>query len=215
MEMLLKTKLNNMSGRSMLKMFAVCPALVITTTLTRALCISLAMAIVLIISETTVSVFKKIVPVKLRGLVYIMVCAFTASLTELVFEIFMPLAAKSLGVYLPILAVSSTVLMRVETSAAKSLVTASLVDALVCSGVFALIMSVVGFIRELLGAGTIFAAPDASGGFTVFSSAPLPILSSTAGVLMTAAAAGALMKYLKIRKAKKVAEALDMMQGEM
>lgn len=215
MEMLLKTKLNNMSGRSMLKMLAVCPALVITTTLTRALCISLAMAIVLIISEITVSVFKKIVPVKLRGLVYIMVCAFAAALTELLFEIFMPLAAKSLGVYLPILAVSSTVLMRVETSAAKSSVTASLVDALVCSGAFALIMSVIGFIRELLGAGTVFAAPDASGGFTVFSSAPLPILSSTAGVLMTVAAAGALMKYLKLRKAKKAAEALEMMQEEM
>ncbi len=214
MELLLKTKLNNVGDRAMLKMLVVCPALIITTTLTRALYISLATALVLLISELTVSVFKKLIPLKLRGLVYLMVCAFSASLVQLLFQIFLPLAASSLGVYLSILAVSSTVLIRIET-AAKSTVGASVLDALVCSGVFAALMAATGFVRELLGAGTVFALSDGTEGFTIFVNAPLPILSSTAGVLMMAALGGAFFKYLKLRKIKKAAEAADAMQGGM
>lgn len=213
MEMLLKTKLNNMNGRAIIKMLAVCPALVVTTTLSRALSIGLALAFVLILSEVIVSLFRKIIPLKLRTLVYIMVTAFSAAVCELLMWLLVPAAAKALGVYLPILAVSSIILMRVETVAAKNPLPPSLIDALVHSGAFIVIMLAASLPRELLGAGTLFAAPDGSGGITVFQSAPLPILCKTSGLLLMMAFFGALANYIKYKKNSKADAVSDTMGG--
>ena len=161
--MLLKTKLNNMNSRSLLKMLAVCPALAVSTTVIKALVIG-------------------------------------AVLTVILLKMWFPSAAASLGVYLPILAVSCIVLMRIECCAAENGVGASLTDALICGGEFTLIMVAAGFVRELFGAGCLFTLTNGEGGFTVFSSAPIPFLQSTAGVLLMVSLAAAIAKFIKAKR---------------
>ena len=98
--MLLKTKLNNVNSRSLIKMLTVCPSLVVTTTVMRSFIMGLTLTVVLLMSEVIVSLFRKLIPLNLRDLVYIMVSAFSASLTEILLNMWLPAAAQSLGVYL-------------------------------------------------------------------------------------------------------------------
>lgn len=198
--MLLKTKLNNMNSRSLLKMLAVCPALAVSTTVIKALVIGAVLTVILLISEFSVSLLRKVIPVNLRNLVYLAITAFSASLAEILLKMWFPSAAASLGVYLPILAVSCIVLMRIECCAAENGVGASLTDALICGGEFTLIMVAAGFVRELFGAGCLFTLTNGEGGFTVFSSAPIPFLQSTEGVLLMVSLAAAIAKFIKAKR---------------
>lgn len=207
--MLLKTKLNNVNSRSLIKMLTVCPSLVVTTTVMRSFIMGLTLTVVLLMSEVIVSLFRKLIPLNLRDLVYIMVSAFSASLTEILLNMWLPAAVQSLGVYLPILSVSCIVLMRVECCAAQNSVGASLTDAAICGGEFSLIMVGAGFIRELFGTGRLFALPGADSGLTVFPAAPFPILQSTAGVLLMAALGAGFAKYIKNRRSKRSADSAE------
>ena len=198
--MLLKTKLNNMNSRSLLKMLAVCPALAVSTTVIKALVMGAVLTVILLISELSVSLLRKVIPVNLRNLIYLAITAFSASLSEILLKMWFPSAAAALGVYFPILAVSCIVLMRIECCAAENGAGASLTDALVCGGEFTLIMVSAGFVRELFGAGRLFTLTNGEGGFAVFSSAPLPFLQSTAGVLLMVAFAAALAKFIKAKR---------------
>ena len=75
--MLLKTKLKSSNPLSAFQLLALCPALAITTTLTRSLAIFAAFLISLTLSALLVSLLRKRIPTKLRVPVYLFVSAFS------------------------------------------------------------------------------------------------------------------------------------------
>ena len=112
--MLIKTRIKSSTELSSYKMLTVCPLLVITTTISRSFAMAFAFCITMILSQFIVALFKKAIPIKLRSLFYITVTAFVASLVEILVWYLLPDVADSLGVYLPILAVSCIILVRLD-----------------------------------------------------------------------------------------------------
>ena len=109
----------------------------------------------------------------------------------------MPALAASLGLFLPLIVVNCIILGRAEAYASKNKVLPSALDG-VCMGLgFTFALVLMGFFRELLGAGTIMAGlsdllPFLSGiipsaGFAV------PGLSANPAVMMILPAGGFLM----------------------
>ena len=132
-----------------------CPALATTTSLSNAIGMGLAATVVLICSNIVISLLRKFIPEKVRIAAFITIIAGFVTIIDLSLQAFIPSLAASLGLFLPLIVVNCIILGRAEAYASKNKVLPSALDG-VCMGIgftFALIL--MGFFRELLGAGTI------------------------------------------------------------
>ena len=132
-----------------------CPSLATTTSLSNAIGMGLAATVVLICSNIVISLLRKFIPEKVRIAAFITIIAGFVTIIDLSLQAFIPSLAASLGLFLPLIVVNCIILGRAEAYASKNKVLPSALDG-VCMGIgftFALIL--MGFFRELLGAGTI------------------------------------------------------------
>ena len=198
--MLLKTRIKSSTELSSYKMLTVCPLLVVTTTVTRALAMAFAFVLTLFLSQVIVALSKKAIPLKLRSVYFFTVTAFCASVTELLMWIAVPSAADSLGVYLPVLAVSCIILLRLESTKAENTASKAIIDSLVTGSQMFLVMICASLPRELFGIGRIFSDFYGEGGILVFKTAPLPIFNSTTGMLLLVGIGAAVAKTIVKKK---------------
>lgn len=198
--MLIKTRLKSSAELSSYKMLMVCPLLAVTGTVSKAFAMAIAFSVTLLLAQLIVALFKKLIPIKLRSLFYLTVTAFCASFTELLVWFVSPKIAVSLGIYLPILAVSCIILVRLESTKADAPAGRAIVDSLATSAQMIVVMLLIAVVRELFGHGTLFADVNGNGGITVFKNVPMPILSTTVGVLLLAGIAAAVAKAITNRK---------------
>lgn len=198
--MLIKTRLKSSAELSSYKMLIVCPLLAVTGTVSKAFAMAIAFSLTLLAAQLIVALSKKLIPLRLRSLFYLTVAAFCASLTELLFWFISPETAVSLGVYLPILAVSCIILVRLESTKADAPAGRAIVDSLLTSVQMIAVMLLISFVREIFGAGTLFADVNGNGGIALFKKAPLPVLSTTVGVLLLAGIVAAVAKAITNKK---------------
>ena len=136
-----------------------CPTLAITTAAINGLEMGVAATAVLVCSNTVVSLLKNIIPNKVRIPAYITVVAFFVSLVHLLIKIFAPSVEASLGIYLPLIVVNCIILSRAEIFASENSVLSSVLDGLGMGIGFTAVITLMGAIRELLGAGAVFSFP--------------------------------------------------------
>jgi len=77
-------------------------------------------------------------------------------MVQLVMQAYLPAIYDVLGLFIPLIVVNCIVLGRAEAFAAKNSVGLSALDGLGMGMGFTLSLTVLGIIRELLGAGTVF-----------------------------------------------------------
>ena len=133
-----------------------CPVLAVTTSAENAVGMGAATTFVLLCSNLVVSSVKKIVPAQMRIPVFIVIIASFVTVVDLVLKGFFYDLSKSLGLFIPLIVVNCVILGRAESFASKNGVFSSVVDALGMGLGFTAALTVLGSIRELLGAGSIF-----------------------------------------------------------
>ena len=144
-------------------MLGMCPTLATTTSAINGMSMGLATMAVLICTNFVISCLKSITPDKVRIPVFIVVIAAFVTILQMVIKAFLPDIDAALGLFIPLIVVNCIVLGRAEAFAAKNTVGLSALDGLgMCLG-FTLSLTVLGIIREFLGAGTVF-------GLTVYNS---------------------------------------------
>jgi electron transport complex protein RnfE len=99
---------------------------------------------------------RKIVPSKVRIACYIVLIATFVVTVELLMQAFFYPLYQSLGIFVPLIVVNCIILGRAEAFASKNSVLYSAVDGLGVGLGFTLSLTVLGALRELLGAGTFF-----------------------------------------------------------
>lgn len=180
---------------------SLCPALATTSTAKNALTMGLSVMFVITLNNTVVSITRKVVNPKVRVPVYITSIATIVTLVQLLLQAYFPAAYKELGIYLALIVVFAIILARAEVFASKNPVVPSFFDGLGMGCGFALAMTIIGVIRELFGAGSIF-------GFQVLGSwynpALIMILPAGAFILIGYLVAG--FKMFLERQAKLQAE---------
>ena len=162
-----------------------CPTLATTTSLQNAIGMGAAATVVLICSNVVISALRKIIPDKIRIAAFITVIATFVTMIDLSMQAFL---ASSLGLFVPLIVVNCIILGRAEAYASKNKVLPSAIDGVVMGLGFTFALVLMGFFRELLGAGTIL-----SGYVNGVNGIAVPFFNSNPMVMMILPAGGFLM----------------------
>lgn len=133
----------------------ICPTLAVSKTLESALGMGLALLFVLIFSNLTISLIKKIVPTEIRIPVYIVIIATFVTIIEMLMKAYFDSLAEQLGIFLSLIVVNCIVLGRAEGFASKNNPLLSLVDAIGVGLGFLFAIAIIASIREILAFGTL------------------------------------------------------------
>ena len=133
-----------------------CSALAVTTTVSGAVGMGLAMTFVLVCSNIVISALRKVIPAKVHLPCYIVIIATFVTVVQMVLQAFVPDLYKALGVYLALIVVNCIILGRAEAFASKNSPLDSILDGVGIGLGFTLALTVIGAVREILGSGAIF-----------------------------------------------------------
>ncbi len=154
-------------------LLGLCPALGVTTSAFNGLGMGLATTFVLVSSNIVVSLIKNLIPSKVRIPSFIVVIASFVTITDLVMEAYVPALYDSLGLFIPLIVVNCLVMGRAEAFASKNNTWSAIVDGLGMGLGFAFALTLLGGLREILGAGEFFGWSIFAGdGMLVFVLAP-------------------------------------------
>ena len=152
-----------------------CPTLAVTTLAVNGLGMGLAATFVLVCSNIAISALRKIIPDKVRLPAYITVIATFVTVLQMLVKAFVPALDSALGIFLPLIVVNCIILGRAEMFASKNSIGRSALDGLGMGLGFTGTLVVMGSVREVLGAGTLFGVqvmPAAVDPMTVFITPP-------------------------------------------
>ena len=152
-----------------------CPTLAVTTLAVNGLGMGLAATFVLVCSNIAISALRKIIPDKVRLPAYITVIATFVTVLQMLVKAFVPALDSALGIFRPLIVVNCIILGRAEMFASKNSIGLSALDGLGMGLGFTGTLVVMGSVREVLGAGTLFGIqvmPAAVDPMTVFITPP-------------------------------------------
>ena len=132
-----------------------CPTLATTTSLVNGLSMGLATTFVLAMSNIVISLLKSVIPDKVRIPAFIVIIATFVTMVEMVMKAYLPDLYDSLGLFISLIVVNCIVLGRAEAFASKNSVGHSALDGLFMGLGFTWALSLLGFVRELLGTGCV------------------------------------------------------------
>ena len=128
-----------------------CPTLGTTTSAINGLGMGLATTFVLILSNMLISAVAPVIPSKVKIPCYIVIIASLVTVLQFIMQAFTPGLYETLGLFIPLIVVNCIVLGRAEAYACKHSVVESACDGLGIGLGFSLSLTVIGFVRELLG----------------------------------------------------------------
>lgn len=137
-------------------LLGMCPTFATTTSATNGMSMGLATMFVLICSNFVISTIKNLVPDKVRIPVFVVVIAAFVSMLQMLMEAYLPEINKSLGIYIPLIVVNCVILGRAEAFACKNNPLASICDGIGIGLGFTIALTLLGAVREIIGAGSLF-----------------------------------------------------------
>lgn len=175
-------------------LLGLCSTLAVTTNFENAYLMGICVLIVLIFSNVTVSLIKKLVPKNVEVPVYILIISTFVTILEVLLKNYIPLLYNVLGIYLPLIVVNCIVLGRALSVASKENIGNSFKDALGIGIGYTLVLMLIAVFREVLGNNTITLMDSISNitGYKVIYKVyidntifPMNILTKPAGAFIT------------------------------
>lgn len=133
-----------------------CATLGLSSSASGALGMGLSVTAVLLISNTVISLLKRLIPDMVRIPAFIVLIATLVTLLRMFLDKFLPDLYEAMGVYLPLIVVNCIILGRAESFASKRPVAESALDGLSTGLGYTVAITVMGILRELLGSGALF-----------------------------------------------------------
>lgn len=133
-----------------------CPTLGTTSSATTGFSMGVATLFVLALSNMAISAIKSLVPDKVRIPAYIVVIASFVTVLQMLMQAYLPGLYTTLGIFIPLIVVNCILLGRAEAFASKNSIGLSLADGLGVGLGFTFALTLLGAVREVLGAGSVF-----------------------------------------------------------
>lgn len=137
-------------------LLGMCPTLAVTNSAINGLGMGLATTFVLVMSNLSISLIKDLIPAKVRIPTFIVVIASFVTVVDLVMAGYAPALHEQLGIFIPLIVVNCVVLGRAEAFASKNTVVSSIIDGAGMGLGFAMALTLLGAVRELLGNLSLF-----------------------------------------------------------
>lgn len=142
-----------------MQLIGLCSILAVTSSLSNAIAMGAAVTFVATMSNTVVSLLRKVIPEKIRIPAFIVVIATFVTLVEMVLHAYVPAIYNALGIFLPLIVVNCCILGEAEGFAYQNKVIPSIVDGIGTGLGYTLAAVMMGFIRELIGSGSLLGNP--------------------------------------------------------
>ncbi len=162
---------------AIVQLLGLCPLLAVTGSVVNAVGLGVATILVLMCSNTAVSIIRNIVSDAVRLPAFVMIIAAAVTCIELLMQAFTYEMYQILGIFLPLITTNCVILGRADGFAARNSVGPALYDGFIMGMGFAAVLVVLGAVRELFGTGALFANMDllfgagaANWKLTIFSS---------------------------------------------
>ncbi len=133
-----------------------CPTLAVTTSAINGIGMGLATTFVLVMSNLIVSLLRNLIPDKIRIPCYIVVIASFVTIVDLFMAAYFPPLHQALGIFIPLIVVNCLILGRAESFASQNPIPNALSDGFGMGLGFTWGLGVLGAVREILGAGSLF-----------------------------------------------------------
>ena len=176
-------------------MLGMCHTLAVTTTCMNGIGMGLTTTVVLALSNTIISLMRKIIPDKVRVPAFIVIVASFVTLVQFMLEAYLPSLNDALGIYIPLIVVNCIILGRAESYAYKNPVLPSLFDGIGMGLGFTLALGILGAFREIIGSGEFF-------GIHLFDE-PVRVIGLAPGAFFVLAALVAIQNKIKLSQGKK------------
>jgi len=141
---------------ALVQLLGLCPLLAVSSTMANALGLGLATMMVLIGSNTIVSLIRNHVNDAVRLPVFVIIIATFVTCAELLMKAYTYDLYQILGIFVPLIVTNCAILGRAEAFASKNNVSLAALDGFMMGMGFLLVLVALGAIRELLGQGTLF-----------------------------------------------------------
>ena len=142
---------------ALVQLLGLCPLLGVSNSVVNALGLGLATMLVLSGSNLAVSLIRHQVTEAIRLPVFVMIIAAFTTCVELLMQAFTYELYQILGIFIPLIVTNCTILGRADAFASKHPPGAAVLDGFMMGSGFALVLVVLGGLREAIGQGTLFA----------------------------------------------------------
>jgi len=134
---------------------SMCPAVGISTSVMNGIMLGTAVLFVQVFSSCTISLIRNYIHPKIRIPTYTLTIATWVTVIDLVLAAYAPVAYKAMGMFVRLIVAFAIITMRLEMFACREPLGKSFFDGLGMGLGFMFGMVTLGFVRELLGSGTL------------------------------------------------------------
>ena len=173
-------------------LLGMCPTMATTTSLQNGIGMGLSTAAVLACSNLAISLLRKVIPSEIRIASYVVVIATFVTAVDLLMQAFVQSLSEALGLYIPLIVVNCIILGRAEAFASKNPPGKSFLDGLFTGLGFTGALAILGSIREILGAGTIWGIP-----VPILNDYPVGLILSPCGGFIMLGCLIALVQFIR------------------
>lgn len=140
----------------LVQILGICSALAVTTQLKPALVMGLSVTAVCAFSNLVLSLLRNGIPDRIRIIVQLVVIAALVTVVNDILKAYVYDVSKQLSVYVGLIITNCIIMGRVEAFALSNKPLPSLLDGIGNGLGYGSVLVIIGFVRELLGSGTLF-----------------------------------------------------------
>ena len=145
-----------LNNQALVALLGLCPLLAVSNNTINGLGLGLATLFVLMLSNVLVSLIRQHVSDEIRIPVYIAIIATAVTAVDLLMNAYFHTLHGILGIFIPLIVTNCAILGRAEAYASKNPVDKALVDGFFMGIGFLFVLVLLGALREIIGAGTLF-----------------------------------------------------------
>ena len=192
-------------------LLGLCSTLAVTNKVENAYLMGICVIVVMILSEISISLIRKLVPENVKIPTYIIIVGTFVTVLELLLATYVKPLYDVLGIYLPLIVVNCIVLGRCIQTASKENVLKSTLDGFGIGLGYTFVLLIISVIREVLGSNTITLMDSIStltgykAVYQIFPTSdffPIRFLVEPAGAFLTLALFIAFVNYMKSKGGK-------------
>ena len=142
-----------------IQVLGICSALAITAELNASLVMAVAVIFVMGVGNVVISLMRNIIPAKIKIIVQLIVVATLVIVVDQVLKAFAYELSKTLSVFVGLIITNCIIMGRFEAFALGNGIWRSFLDGIGNALGYGVILVIVGFVRELLGSGSLMGYP--------------------------------------------------------
>lgn len=144
------------NNAALVQMLGLCPLLAVSNTAINALGMGLATIAVVVVTNLLVSLIRPITKKEIRIPLFVLLIASVVTTLEMMMNAYFHELYLILGIFIPLIVTNCLIMARAEAYASKNTWWLAVKDGFFVGLGFALVMLVIGMMREFIGQGTLF-----------------------------------------------------------